>query len=162
MLSVALLWVFPCLMVCAALWDLATFQIPNWLCLALVLSFTAFAVVAPVGAGEVFSRFALGTVVLAVGILLFLKGLFGGGDIKLLAAAAVWVGWSHLPLFLVNTAVIGGLVAALVLVFRRFELPASWANVGWLERLHTRGQGLPYGVAIGAAGLLVFGRLPLP
>ncbi len=162
MLTAALLWVFPCLMVCAALWDLATFQIPNWLCLALVLSFTAFAVVAPVGAGEVFSRLALGAVVLAVGILLFLKGLFGGGDIKLLAAAAVWVGWSHVTLFLVYTAVIGGLVAVLVLVFRRLKLPASWANVGWLQRLHTPGQGLPYGVAIGAAGLLVFGRLALP
>jgi prepilin peptidase CpaA len=162
MLTTALLYVFPGLMICAALWDLTTFEIPNWLSLALVLAFAALAVVAPIGAGEAFSRLGLGAAVLGVGILLFLKGLMGGGDIKLLAASAVWVGWSDFLFFLMVTAILGGLVALLVLAFRRLELPPSWASVGWLERLHTREQGLPYGVAIGAAGLLVFRQLPLP
>lgn len=162
MLTAALLYVFPGLMICAALWDLTTFEIPNWLNLALVLAFAALAMVAPIGAGEAFGRFGLGAAVLGVGILLFLRGLMGGGDIKLLAASAVWVGWSDFPFFLMVTALLGGLIAVLVLAFRRLELPLSWTRVGWLERLHTREQGLPYGVAIGAAGLLVFRQLPLP
>ena len=162
MLTVALSYLFPILMICAALWDLATYQIPNWLSLAVFVSFLVFSVAAPLDVADVATRIGFGAAVLIAGALLFIKGLAGGGDIKLLAAAAVWVGWLHFPLYLVATAIIGGGLSILLLAFRRVELPASWASVGWLQRLHDRQEGVPYGIAIGVAGVLMFHEFGLP
>ena len=148
-------------MICAALWDVATLHIPNWLSLAVFFSFLLFSVAAPLEIADVFGRIGLGVVVFVVGIVLFIKGYAGGGDVKLLAASAVWVGWPHFPSYLVATAIIGGVLALVALAFQRFELPASWASVGWLQRLHSREQGVPYGVAIAAAGVLMLPQLPL-
>ena len=161
MLTVALYYLFPILMICAALWDVATLQIPNWLCLAVLLSFLMFSAAAPLEVADIIGRIGLGVAVLIAGTFLFIKGYAGGGDIKLLAAAAVWVGWPHFPSYLVATAFIGGILALVVLAFQRFELPASWASVGWLQRLHSREKGIPYGVAIAAAGVLISPQLPL-
>lgn len=161
-LTVAPLYLFPMLLLCAALWDLLTLQIPNWISLAVFGSFLAFSALAPLGLTEVLSHLGLGAAVLIAGILLFVRGHVGGGDVKLLAAAAVWVGWAQFPLYLAATALSGGVLALLLLAFRRLKLPPSWAPVDWLKRLHSPGAGLPYGIAIAIGGVLVFRHLPLP
>ncbi len=161
MLTAALPFLFPILMICAALWDLTTLQIPNWLSLAVLISFVAFAALGPLDAADIFGRIGLGAAVLVGGTLLFMKGFAGGGDVKLLAAAAVWVGWRGFPLYLAVTVLIGGVLALLFLAFRRLKLPRSWASVAWVRRLHNPGEGIPYGAAIGVAGVLVFDDLAL-
>ncbi len=160
-LTLAVLYLFPLLLLCGALWDLLTMQIPNWVSLALLICFLAYSALAPLSVAEVSSHLGLGLAVLLIGAFLFAKGLVGGGDIKLLAAAAVWIGWTYFPLYLVATALIGGVLAVLLLAFRRLHLPAPWAPVGWLKRLHDPKTGLPYGIAIGIGGVLVFRHVPL-
>jgi prepilin peptidase CpaA len=160
--AAAVLYVFPVLMLVAAAWDLASFQIPNWLCLAVLASFLLFAVLVPLAFTDVMLRLGLGLAVLIVGIFLFSGGFVGGGDVKLLAAATVWVGWPALLLYLVGVAILGGILALVLLVFRRLPVPARWADRAWLGRLHGRHEGVPYGIAIGIAGVLIFRHLPLP
>ena len=66
-----------------------------------------------------------------------------------------------MPLYLVEVAVFGGILALAVLAFRRVPIPPTWTSRDWLRRLHGRAQGVPYGIAIGAAGLLAFQHLGL-
>lgn len=84
------------------------------------------------------------TALFVLGAAGFRFGLVGGGDVKLLAAAALWVGASSLPPFLMTTAFAGGLLA-----------------VGFLAAALVRRDGgkvaLPYGIAIAAGGILVTG-----
>lgn len=89
-----------------------------------------------------------GAIVLALGMGLFALKVMGGGDIKLLAALALWTGWSQTSIqFLVYMAVIGGLFALAILLVRRFAffLPVN------LPRILRAGEPIPYGVAIALA-----------
>lgn len=153
-------YLFLILLLTAALWDLATFQIPNWLCLAVFGSFLLFAVVAPLALSEVMFRLGIGFGLLVVGIMLFARGYLGGGDVKLLAASIIWFGWPALLLYLVAVALFGGALAILLLIFRRLPLPPAWSGRAWLQRLHGRDEGVPYGIAIGLAGLVMVRHLP--
>ena len=75
---------------------------------------------------------------------LYLLRAFGGGDMKLLAAAAIWMPLPSLPVFLFALALAGGLQALAVLALRRAGAAAPVA------RPATR---MPYGLSIAAAGL---------
>jgi prepilin peptidase CpaA len=39
---------------------------------------------------------------------------------------------------------------------RRWPLPAAFVRVGWIARLHDGSTGIPYGIALAAAGLLTY------
>ena len=78
----------------------------------------------------------------ACGALLFRFGLFGGGDAKLLAAGALWIGAGSALPFLAGTALTGGALALGFLV---------WVGVAGRGRAR---PSLPYGVAIAAGGVL--------
>ncbi len=151
---------FLVLLLVAALWDLATFQIPNWLCLAVLGSFLLFATVAPLALSEVLFRLGVGFGFLVAGMVLFARGYLGGGDVKLLAASIVWFGWPSLLLYIVAVALFGGVLAICLLIFRRLPLPLAWSDRAWLQRLHGRDEGVPYGIAIGLAGLVMARHLP--
>lgn len=86
---------------------------------------------------------ASGLLVLAVGFTLFAWNLFGGGDVKLLAALAFWTGFSDLPRLLLVTTLAGGALALGILVWRRLRLATG----------ETIDQRLPYGIAIAAGGI---------
>ncbi|MGH6718803.1 MAG: prepilin peptidase, partial [Alphaproteobacteria bacterium] len=102
-----------------------------------------------------------GVAAFAAGFVLFTLNAMGGGDVKLMAAAAAWTGWGALGPFLLAAALAGGLVA-LVLVVARRVLPANrFAPDGALGRLLAPEQGVPYAIAIAAGGLAVMPRMPL-
>ena len=63
---------------------------------------------------------AAAVAVLAVGILLFWRGMLGGGDAKLLAATSLLVGHGALFDFLFVMALSGGLLALMVLAADKF------------------------------------------
>ena len=105
------------------------------------------------------SHLAAGGIILLIGIGMFAMDWLGGGDAKIIAAAALWLGFDHLLPFLTQTAVFGGLLAVAILAYRRFPA-AAMRLPDWALRLHKPCGGIPYGVAIGAAALAVYPATP--
>lgn len=153
--------VFPLLMIYAAAMDVLTMRIANAISIALVVAFVAVALIAGMGWQAVLVHLAVGVAMLLVNMVLFQLRLVGGGDAKLLSAAALWLGYEQLLPFIVWTTLFGGLLALLLLAYRR-------APVGvvplpdWATRLHRRGEGMPYGVAITAGALIVYPLSAVP
>ncbi len=148
--------IFAVAMVYAGLTDLTTMRIRNNLCLWL---FASYAVLAPFVGFTVeqiawSAAFAAG--LLAVSFLLFAFGWMGGGDGKLLAVTALWLGVDHAPAFLIYTGLFGGALTLAVLQLRLVGLPAFLGNRPWITRLQSDNSGVPYGVAITLAALVVF------
>lgn len=128
----------------AAATDIRWRRIPNGLALALLALAVARMVFAP---DQDFAAtgvdLLIGLALFVAGAALFHLGLFGGGDVKLLAAGAVWIGAASIGEYLFATALAGG---ALALAF------VAW-SVG--ARMLSRGRvrpSLPYGVAIAIGG----------
>ena len=155
-MSAIIALVFPLSLIAAAVSDLDRFEIPNSLPVVLLGGFLAYALVSGVGLSLIGANLALGLAVLLVGTALFRFGLLGGGDIKLLAAAAPWVGWSELPSFLLWIVLWGGVLAAALLIVRRMMGGRTVSGPHWWLRLCSSDYGMPYGVAICAGGLTVW------
>jgi prepilin peptidase CpaA len=97
-----------------------------------------------------------GALVLAAGFTCFAFGWIGGGDAKLAAATALWFGFSYLLDYLVYASLFGGALTLLLIQFRLLPLPAPLARHQWIMRLHEKGGGVPYGIALAAAALVVY------
>lgn len=153
---IILLAVPPVVAVMAAVRDLTTMTIPNWMSLALAALFLPAALVAGLEWLPILSHLGIGAAALAVGIGLFALRVLGGGDAKLLAALSLWMGLEGAAIFVLWTGVIGGLFSlALILLRARF---GAWAPAapGWVGRLLAPGGDIPYGVAIAAGALLAW------
>jgi prepilin peptidase CpaA len=130
----------------AAVTDLTSRRVPNRLTLALALvGLVRIGVAAWEGGGALGSAFDLAAAlaVFAVAALGFQLGLLGGGDVKLLAAGALWLGAAALGSYLVATVLAGGLLA---IGFLLWHLVAGRRGAGKTS--------LPYAVAIAAGGIL--------
>ncbi len=140
--------------------DVARYRIANWISLAILADFIFIAAIAGLsGAVDpwlVAERLGAGAVMLIVGFALFAAGVFGGGDAKLIAASALWFGWSGLFRYVVLVALIGGLLALIILGLRRFARNPAGSGPEWLNKLRSGDHGIPYGVAIAAASWLMF------
>jgi prepilin peptidase CpaA len=101
-------------------------------------------------------------VVLLFGFALFAAGMIGGGDAKLAAVTTLWLGADHAAAYFLFMSLVGGVLAAIVLVCRKCPLPGRLANTRWIARLRARERGaeLPYGVALTLAGLCVLPSTP--
>lgn len=157
MLASTILMTFGAIMAFAAAMDLMTMTIPNRISLALVAVFLIAAPLMGLAPAAILMHVAAGALVLAVGILLFAAGGFGGGDAKLLAAGALWIGFDQLLVFLALTAVLGGVLSIAILYYRKLPILGIRAP-DWAIKLHKPGGAIPYGIAIAGSGLLV---LPL-
>jgi prepilin peptidase CpaA len=82
---------FAGLMAVAAFEDFRRFTIPNWLTLGLCALWPVSLVAAPSFSGAL-AALGCALIVFLIGALLFARGYIGGGDVKLLAAAVLWVG----------------------------------------------------------------------
>lgn len=156
-----LLILLPSALVVAAGYDVATFTIPNWIVLCIAAVFPAVALFAGLPLDSFGSHVAIGFGVLVLGMILFAIGMFGGGDAKLMAATAMWMGPPAILSFLVGTAMIGGALATAILVYRRMPLPAQMMVSGWAVRLHDKSKGIPYGVALAGGGLVAYHAAPV-
>jgi prepilin peptidase CpaA len=139
----------------AATSDLVSMTISNGLCLALVASFAIGAGLLGLSVAEIGWHLAAGTLVLVVTFGLFAAGWIGGGDAKLAAATALWFGFDQLGWYLMIAGAFGGLLTVLILLFRAQPLPAPAAHWSWARRLHRANEGVPYGIALASAALLV-------
>ncbi|MGZ5850649.1 MAG: A24 family peptidase [Methyloceanibacter sp.] len=155
-----LLMVFPAAMALAAATDLFTMTVPNRIALALVAGFLVLAPMIGMGWSDVGLHVAMGVLGLALGFCLFALGWVGGGDAKLFGATCLWLGPELLFTYAVFAALLGGALTLVLLFLRAVPLPAPLASQGWLVRLHNAGEGVPYGIALAAAGLMVYPQTP--
>ena len=156
----ARLLIFPAMMVFAAWSDLFTMTISNRVSLILVAGFFAMALVSGMSPHAVLSHVGAAFAVLAVTFVFFARGWIGGGDAKLAAATALWLGFDHLMPYLLYASIFGGVLTLAMIRFRLMPLPAMLANRDWVKRLHRLDGGVPYGIALAAAALLVYPDTP--
>lgn len=151
-----LLLVFPAAMAFAAANDLLTMTIPNRVSLVLVAGFAVAAIVAGLPAPTIALHIASGALALIVGFAMFARGWLGGGDAKLLASTALWLGFENLAQYGLLASLAGGALALTVLLYRTWLPPMFMAGPAWALRLHERNAGIPYGIALAAAALWIY------
>lgn len=157
----AVVVILPVLAVIAALHDLTTMKIPNWISAVLIVAFfpAAFALGLPLGV--VGASVGLAIAMLVVGMGMFAANWIGGGDAKLLAASMLWMGVSGSVPFVLYTALVGG-GFCLLLMTARSHLPFfAQTGPGWVMRLMQPKGDIPYGVAIAIGALLAYPSSPL-
>ena len=150
------LLVFPALMAFAASSDLCTLTISNRVTLARVGGFIAMAFISGMSPSDALAHTGAAATVLAVTFLFFARGWIGGGDAKLAAATALWFGFDHLVMYLLYASVFGGVLTLAMIRFRMMTLPQVFADQEWVKRLHRPDGGVPYGIALAAAALLIY------
>ena len=155
-LDIVRLLLFPALMAFAAASDLFTMTISNRISLLLVAGFVLLALIGGMSLHAISMHVAAALVVLTITFACFAFGWIGGGDAKLAAATALWLGFDYLLVYLVYAAVVGCALALLLLSFRRWPLPAALMTQQWALRLHDGKGGIPYGVALAIAALLIY------
>ena len=152
------------LLVWAAVSDATTFRISNRITVAIVLLYPAHVLAAPQPV-EWLGACLIAAGVFALGIPAFARGWFGGGDVKLFAAASLWAGPAMFPSMLLVTGLAGGLLGIFALLWSRFgwmlpyRFAAAPAGAEGAERRPSFRTHVPYGVAIAAGG--VASLLPL-
>jgi prepilin peptidase CpaA len=156
-LQFALLLVFPALLIVAALKDVTSYTIPNWISLALIAAFAPAALVSGASLATVGLCLAAGLVALLAGMGMFAAGWIGGGDAKLFAASLLWLGWPAAGSFMLVTALAGGALTLGLLSLRSgwFE-PVLAGSPAWVRKLGAKDGDIPYGVAIAAGALMAF------
>lgn len=155
-MSTLVLLVFPFVMAFAASSDLLTMRISNKLVLFLAVAFCGVAIAVDMPLQQFAMHVACALVVLAVAFALFALRWIGGGDAKLAAATTLWLGFGLTLPYLVYAALAGGVLTLLILSLRRLPLTPFLARYRWIERLHDRKTGVPYGVALAVAGLMTY------
>lgn len=148
--------VFPMLMAYAACSDLLTMRITNRLVLLLVGSFFVLVLLAGFSLETIGMHVASAAIVLAVSFSFFALGWIGGGDAKLIAATTLWFGFGGMLEYLLYASLLGGALTLSLLAVRNWPLPLPLKQVVWIDRLHDNKTGVPYGIALAAAGLLVY------
>ncbi|MGJ3231054.1 MAG: A24 family peptidase [Oceanicaulis sp.] len=149
------LMAFACLMAWAAWSDVRRYTIPNWISGALIALWLVAAPFALTSWGQAGVSLLTFAVVLGIGMALWAPGWLGGGDVKLIAAGALWFGWPDTGSFLLAAMVCGGVLALVLMVLRRFS-PALPLNAELIAKTPlAQGAPAPYGVAICAGALVV-------
>jgi len=156
-----LLCILPALVITAGVSDLTTMKIPNWISGALILAFfpTALAVGLPLD--RLALHLGVGLVALLIGMSLFAARIVGGGDAKLIAASAIWMGATGAPTFVVWTALAGGAFTLILLMMRSRMGVLATMGPNWFHRLMQPKGDIPYGIAIAFGALMAFPMTPL-
>jgi len=147
------------ILLAAAVEDAVRFRISNITCLGVcccaivAMALNGF----PLALWQNLVVFAL---VLTIGTAAFAAGWLGGGDVKLFAATCLWLKPETLISYSVYAGLIGMALALALVLWRKMPLPAMLSSQDWMVRLHSPKEGVPYGIALAAAGLLVYPQSP--
>jgi prepilin peptidase CpaA len=144
----------------AGVMDLTTMKIRNEIVIFLFAAYAALAPLAGFNIGSIALSFLVALSVMICLFAFFSFGLIGGGDAKLMAVIALWLGADQTLEYLVSTALLGGLLTFGILVFRTMPLPIFLVEIPWVARLHSFEKKVPYGVAIAASALLILPQTP--
>ena len=145
-IRIALLGLLACLLIAAAVTDLRSRIISNRLNLLIALLAPLYWLACGLPAWpDMALQVALGIGMFGAFALLFALGMMGGGDVKLLAAIALWFPWQALSLLLIIMAILGGIVTLVTVIHHRISKREGQPEV-------------PYGVAISLAAMWLVGE----
>jgi prepilin peptidase CpaA len=150
------LLVFPAMMAFAASSDLLTMTISNRVSLILIGGFFVLAVMGGMPLTDIGTHLGASAIVLVLAFVFFARGWIGGGDAKLAAATALWLGFDQLLNYVILASLFGGMLTLAVMRFRLVPLPQWLANQEWATRLHRMDAGVPYGIALAIAALAIY------
>lgn len=102
----------------AAVWDLRTTRIPNFITLPVFLAGLVYSFLTE----RILSSVAAVVVTGTVFVIGFLRGGLGGGDVKLMAAVAAWGGFPFAIMTLMITGIVGGIQALYL------TIPGLWQS----------------------------------
>ena len=123
--------------------DFKSYKIPNIASLMIVGAFFSFACVS-YSIGMIMYHVVAALLVFGLCFLLYLKKMFGAGDVKLLSAISLWAGPSMVLPLLFFVSLIGGLLGVVYLI--RFK-----ANAVSYKKI-------PYGLAIGMGSFVILSQ----
>jgi len=141
----------------AGVCDYFTLKIPNWLNITIAVAVIPFVILAEMPI-EVFAwHVVAGILTFIIAYIMFAFGLFGGGDAKMLAACALWIGWDGMFNFSVYIVIAGGLLGLALTAWKWLATKQDSEGFAWARGFITEKQlQLPYGIAIAASGIIVF------
>jgi len=145
-LPTILLGLLAAMLLAAAALDLRSRTIPNTLNLAIALLAIPYwwAIGLPLWPDAAL-QLGVAVLVFAAFAGVFALGAMGGGDVKLVAAVALWLPWQGVIVLLVLMSVAGGVLTLAMVAHQRIA-----RREGQLE--------IPYGVAIAFGGLWLIGQ----
>jgi prepilin peptidase CpaA len=160
MLQTASSILLPSLMIVAAMMDVTSYRIPNWLTGLTAALFFPMALLTGMPLVEFGWHVLAGVILFVVGYGLFTLRVFGGGDAKLMAAAGLWFGTSQVMTFLLMTSIAGGVLAlayaAWSAMSRNWGSNAAETGAAVSTKLKKVGPKLPYGFALCVGAILAF------
>src|SRR6202034_4167778 len=124
--------------------DLLTFTIPNRICVALALGYVIFAALLGVPAVSILLNISCGLAILLIPFGMFSFGWLGGGDAKLAAATAAWLGWTAILDYGLAAALFGGILTLIILAARAAALPAVFGRIHGFVGLPNGNSGVPF------------------
>jgi prepilin peptidase CpaA len=151
---------FPAAVAFAGSMDLVTMTIPNRISLFLIAAFVVLAPAVGLTPVQIAWHVASGMMMLTIGIFMFSQGWVGGGDAKMTAAVALWMGFDFLGEFALLSVIAGGVLSFALLAFRMAPLPMILVRQDWIAHLHHPRTGVPYGIALAAAALIIYPSTP--
>ena len=161
MASQIILLLFLASLILAAVSDVLTMKIPNRISVGIVALYILAGFVAPLPWVQVGWAFGAALIVFIGCFALFAANVMGGGDAKLLTAAALWYGFDpSLISFLASVALMGGFVTLVVLMIRWKSNMVMAIGIPLPHSL-VDAKKIPYGVAIALGGLLTVDLTPI-
>ena len=129
--------------------DLTQQRIPNRIVLLLLAAFLPLAAVSGFSFQTI--AFAIGSAILifVAGFGCFYAGWLGGGDVKLAAVCALWLGPGTVIHFVLWTAILGSIVTLSILALRRKRALETGQE-------YRRDRFLPYGPGMALAAIILF------
>jgi len=139
--------------------DARTLEIPNWIPIATVLAFLPAALLSGMSGISIALHYGITLIIFAGGVVLFSKGLAGGGDVKFLAAVCVWWDVEQLGKYLIIVALLGGVLGLITILAGHMDRVRQM--VPWLVADNALKQPIPYGIAISGGALIMFDAIPV-
>jgi prepilin peptidase CpaA len=134
------------LLIAAAVCDLKRREIPHWVVIAIALLAPLFWWSTQIDLWpHVAARIGFAVLLFGLFALAFAVGMMGGGDVKLIAALALWLPPQAILVTLVIMSFAGGVLTLAMVIWARLRKPAAAPEI-------------PYGVAIAFGGLWVIGE----
>ena len=148
------LCILAALSVVAAWYDLRERRIPNWITALTAIAGLSFATVHSPTWSAAGSHALHMLAALAICMVLFRLGVFGGGDAKFYAAVGSWFALGDGILLMLNVVLAGLVLLVAWFIVRR------WRGIPIRRPVATRGSSLPYGIAIGCGAIatMLIGR----
>ncbi|KAJ8135669.1 hypothetical protein OY671_011118, partial [Metschnikowia pulcherrima] len=141
------------MMAFAAASDSFTMTISNRVSLISIAGFVVLASVTGMSWEVIGMHASAGLAVSVITFAFFAFGWIGGGDAKLATATALWLGWSQSMEYAVSSSMLGGTSTIGSSSSRGAPSHPSFSiREGWYAKITDEKTGIPYGIALAAAG----------